>query len=251
MYEENTIRELIENNLMYSLLSDKLDVRNTDRDKTFAQVCKEKKLNSDFFGKIISTYDDTQNFPFAELQNCCLNELLGYLKLSHKFYLQRKLPEIELTAMQVFRKFSDVHPLLSYLCVFFSEYKEQLTGHILYEEKVLFPYIDNLLRIDCSGTKPEEILSVLNQFSTREFITNHSDVEEELQSVRKAILNYTSSTGWPLPFRMLLRQLYYFEIELNKHALIEDEILIPKVIELEAHLLKKAAKHSLGKSHFA
>lgn len=251
MYQENTISELVENNLMYHLLNDKLDIKSMDYHKTFRQVCAEKEMNYEFIEKLLKTYDDTCKFPYDELNECSVFELLDYLKKSHRFYLDKKLPEIELTATQVFKKYNETHTLLSYVCIFFNGYKKQLVDHILFEEKKLFPYVSKLIEIDSKDATSEEILEVLNQFSTREFITNHTHVEEELQEVRKVILNCTSSDRLPLPYNVFLNQLHYFEIELTKHATIEDEILIPKVIELEAHLLKKAARHSLKENSFA
>ena len=250
MYEQSTIKELVESNTIYAFLNDKLDIHTNDYHKTFKQVCGEKNIDYFFIKKLLKAYDDSCKFPYDELNECSVYELLDYLKKSHTYYLKKKLPEMELTAIQVFKKYNETHPLLSYLCVFFNTYKKQLVQHIEFEEKKLFPYIAKLIDADNKNYSSLLILEVLNQFSTREFISNHTHVEEELQDVRKVILNYTSDTKVPLPFNVFLSQLHYFEIELIKHATIEDEILIPKVIELEAHLLKKAAKHSLTENSF-
>lgn len=251
IYQESTIKELVENNKIYHLLNDKLDIKTSDYSKTFKQVCSENQLNYPFIKKLLKTYDANCEFPFEELNECSVIELLDYLKKSHHYYLKKKLPEMELTAIQVFKNYNETHTLLSYLCVFFNSYKKQLVEHIQFEEKKLFPYIAKLIDIDTKNADSEEIMYVLNTFSTREFICNHAHIEDELQEVRSLILKYTSASKLPLPFNVFLNQLHYFEIELNKHALIEDEILIPKVIDLEAHLLKKAAKHSLTQNSFA
>lgn len=158
---------------------------------------------------------------------------------------------MELTALNVFREYNDTHPLLSYLCIFFNSYKKQLVDHINFEERKLFPYISNLIAADFNEAKSNEILTLMDTFSAKEFIKYHSNIEEELQEVRKAILMYSDSGESPLPFKIFLNQLHYFETDLSRHAIIEDEVLIPKVIELEAHLLKKAAKHSLQQNSFA
>lgn len=249
MYSESTIKELVEGNKLYHILNDKLDINLNDYHKTFPQICSEKKMDYLFIEKLLKIYDETLIFPFDELNDCCLNELLSYLKKSHVFYLQKKLPEIEQTSIQVFKKYNDSHPLLAYMCMFFSEYKKHLIKHIAYEEKKLFPYISKLLKADFENWSVENTLNLLNEFSTREFLSQHSNVEDELTEVRKVILNSTAQSKTPLPYNVLINQLHYFEIELTKHAIIEDEVLIPKVIELEAHLLKKVAHHSSQK-HF-
>lgn len=239
IYKENTIQELVDNNFVYQLLSDKLDIVSSDHSKTFAQVCAEKKLNTRLVESLVKAYDDSYEFPYAELNQLSISELVQYIQASHRYYLQKKLPEIEQTAVHVFRKYNDTHPLFAYLCLFFTNYKKKLEAHIRYEEETLFPYIKSLLDVsepDCSET---DILIVLRSFSTSVFIQNHSHIEEELQEVRKIILKHSPENRLPLPYKVFLNQLHYFEIELTKHAMVEDEVLMEKVIRLEAGLLKK------------
>lgn len=247
-YTENTIKELVENNFVYQLLSDKLDIPAKDHYKTIEQVCTEKKMSVKLVETLIKAYDDSSEFPYNELNDLSVVELVSYLQKSHKFYLEKKLPEIEQTAIQVFNKYNDSHPLFAYLCLFFTDYKKRIEQHIKFEEEKLFPYIINLIKVDSAKASQTDIFVVLNAFSTCKFIQNHTHIEDELQEVRKIILKYSPQNKLPLPYKVFLNQLHYFEVELTKHAMIEDEVLIPKVIELEAHLLKKAAAMSFSKA---
>jgi regulator of cell morphogenesis and NO signaling len=40
----------------------------------------------------------------------------------------------------------------------------------------------------------------------------------------------------PLPYRVFLNQVELFEMELRKHAIIEDHVLVPMAREMEAKL---------------
>lgn len=246
-YTENTIRELVENNFVYQLLSDKLDIPPGDHSKTFEQVCLEKNMSPKLIETLVKAYDDSSEFPYHESNDLTVLELVEYLQRSHKFYLGKKLPEIEQTAVQVFNKYNESHPLFAFLCLFFTDYKKRIEQHIKFEEDKLFPYVNNLIKVDSMKASRADIFFVLNSFSTCKFIQNHSHIEDELQEVRKIILKYSPQENLPLPYKVFLNQLHYFEVELTKHAIIEDEVLIPKVIELEAHLLKKAASMSFSK----
>ncbi len=106
--------------------------------------------------------------------------------------------------------------------------------HIQHEEKILFPYIQKLVNLDQKLSCPIEIKSVLTSFSAKAFLQSHSDTEDDLQIIRKSILEYTPTHTPPLPYRVFLSQLYHFEVDLCKHAMIEDNVLIKKVLELEA-----------------
>lgn len=251
MYRQSCFNELIEHNRIYQYFTDKMDVPSHLYKERIPKVCEAMDLNYELMQAILKTYDDSSEFPYREMEKFSIAEVLNYLKLTHKFYLNKKLPEMEQTAIQVFRKYNDTHTLLSLLCMFFTDYKKKLEEHIRYEERRLFPYIEKLIEIDSNGVGQQEILMVLNAFSAKSFIENHTNIEDELQEVRKTILKYTEHEKTPLPYRVFLSQLQYFEIELCKHALMEDNILIPRVIELEAHLLKKAASATLTKHNFS
>jgi regulator of cell morphogenesis and NO signaling len=250
-YKENTIQELVDNNALYHLVTDKLDIPSGDYNKTLKQLCSERNMSYSFIEKILKAYDNSCEFPYTELNEYSLLELVSYLQKSHNFYLKKKLPEMELTAISVFNKYNDTHTLISYLCLFFNDYKKRIIEHIKFEEARLFPYVINLLNVDSGGYDQNYIFSVLNSFSAKQFLQNHTHIEDELQEVRKVILQYSEKKESPLPFKIFLTQLQNFEIELTKHAIIEDEIFMPKVIELEAHLLKKAAKSTLSNNKFA
>ena len=47
-YSYSTIEELVESNIIYQLLTDKLDISSHQYHKTFKQVCTEKQMNYTF-----------------------------------------------------------------------------------------------------------------------------------------------------------------------------------------------------------
>lgn len=241
--------ELIEQNQIYLYLTEKLDIPKSFYSSNIPNVCNSMNLNYSLIESLLKTYDDTYEFPYDEFNKIPLDEILNYLELTHQFYLNKKLPKIEQTALQVFKKYNSSHQLLSLLCLFFNDYKNRLQEHIRYEEKEFFPYIVRLSKLNKQSTE-EEIMHVLNSFSVRQFINNHTKIEDELQEVRKVIVKHTNSRSTPLPYRIFLSQLQNFEVELTKHALLEDEILIPMVIAKESQLLNEAAKTTLKKNNF-
>ncbi len=230
MYKESSFAELIEHNYLYQYFTDKLDIPASSYNKPISKVCKEQKLNEDFIQTLLKTYDDTLEFPYHELSEYGIHEILGYLKLTHKYYLTKKLPEIEQTIIHLNVNYKQSHNLLVLLCSFFVNYKQKLEEHIKYEEKYLFPYIENLVQKKIAS-------ETLNIFSAKTFSENHTDIESDLYKVRQTILGYTGSQKTPLPYNIFLSQLQSFEIDLCKHSMIEDLVLIPMVIKLEEKLL--------------
>lgn len=230
MYKESSFSELIEHNFIYQYFTDKLDIPANSYKKPIAVVCDEQRLNSSLIQILLKTYDDTLEFPYEELSKFSIQEILNYLKLTHRYYLTKKLPEIEQTIIHLNDHYKNSHQLLVMLCLFFVDYKKKLEEHIKYEEKYLFPYIEGLCMAKPTSGLPKS-------FSAKEFVKNHTDIESDLNQVRQTILEFTGSQKTPLPYNVFLSQLHYFEIDLCKHAKIEDEVLIPMVLRLEEKIL--------------
>lgn len=241
--------ELIEQNEMYLFLTEKLEIPKSQFSTPIGNLCQMKSWDFHWIKSLLKSYDDNLEFPINELQKVSPKELLKYLQITHQYYLNKKLPELEQSIFQVFGKFNETYPLLSVLCLFFNDYKKRLEKHILFEEAELFPYIKKLNELTTQNSE-NEILAVLSTFSVTTFINSHTKIEDELQEVRQLILKYSNGKSTPLPFRIFLSQLQHFEIELTRHALLEDEVLIPLVIQKESELLTHAAKITLNKNKF-
>jgi regulator of cell morphogenesis and NO signaling len=157
------------------------------------------------------------------------------LQATHRYYLTKKLPEIEQSLVHIFSKYGQSHQLLASLAYFFNDYKINLIEHIRLEERELFPYIRKL--IDASKDPSVDKKAVLNpNFNINKFIEAHSPIEDELEEVSQLIRRYSGNESMPLPYKIFLNQVEFLELELRKHAIIEDHVLVPMAIELEKNL---------------
>ena len=163
-------------------------------------------------------------------------ELLDFLKVSHQYYLTKKLPEIEQSLLHITNRYSQTHHMLTSLAFFFNSYKNKLIRHIRKEDEFLFPFIENLIQAQKGNLSELEITALLNQNTLAEFEENHDPVEDELGEVIQMIYKLSDVENLPMPFRVFLNQISFFELELRKHAVIEDEVLLPKVKQLENSL---------------
>lgn len=241
MLNDNSFNDLITNNHLYKNLGEKFDIPQSLYNKTIGQVCVELNLNRDLIQTLLKSYDDNFDFPLDELSKFSICEILNYLKLTHRFYLYKKLPEIEQTILQLHNNYSETHQFLILMCHHFVVFKNKLIEHIKFEETVLFPYVQKLIELSETNSMVE-IKNVLSSFSVKKFNEVHSDIEIDLQQVRLDILTSSKKFNNPLPFRVFLCQIEYFEIDLCKHAMIEDDVLMKK-IELLENNLKQLIKH--------
>jgi regulator of cell morphogenesis and NO signaling len=131
----------------------------------------------------------------------------------------------------LFREDAQADPLMRFLCAFFVDYSRVLKEHIRLEERKLFPYIEALVSGELANQS-----DLYSGFSTQVFLDSHTDVEVELNRVRQVIAASLKDKEIPMPFRVFIHQLEQFEADLWKHAMIEDEVLLPKVQAFERSL---------------
>ncbi len=225
-----TVNDLIDNSKMLQMITERLDT--TPKTKSITHL----EMNHELIELILDLYNDDEDFPFEKMQKFSVEDILDYLQATHHYYLSKKLPEIEQSLLHIFSKYGQSHQLLASLAIFFNNYKNKLVDHIRMEEKQLFPYIRRM--IVASKVKPvcAESLEIDFEFSIEKFISSHSPIEDELKEVSEIIKQYSDNQITPLPYKVFLNQVELFELELRKHAIIEDHVLVPMVIELEKKL---------------
>ena len=222
-----TVNDLIDNSKMLQLITERLDIIPHD-----GQL-KQFEMNDKLLALILELYNDDEYFSYAEMRKFSIDDILNYLQITHKYYLSKKLPEIEQSLLHIFSKYGQSHQLLASLAIFFNNYKNKLIDHIRMEEKQLFPYIRRMIIASKVKSVCAESLEIDPEFSIEKFIASHSPIEDELQEVSKIIKQYSDEKSLPLPYKIFLNQVELFELELRKHAIIEDHVLVPMVIELE------------------
>ena len=208
------------------------ELGNVDRERNLEEICAEKGIDVDFFIEILNVYNNTNYFPKLQLGSFPIPIIIDYLKKTHKYYLNKRLLEIEQSITVTYSN----EALKNLLQQFFLQMKEDLINHIREEEGTLFPYINTLYK----AFNAEEKLTFsdkLKNYSLELFEASHNDeVENNILEVKRYIIESSASVVELSPYRVLLSQLDSFEQELRIHALVEDEILIPKARVLEMEL---------------
>lgn len=195
-------------------------------------------IDQQFIYTLLQTFEDEKTFSEKEYQKFSLEIIIDYILRTHRYYLTKKLCEIEQNIHILLKDYSGSHPLLHILNNFFYEYTADLTSHIRAEEKHLLPYIKCLLKFEKEETDVETYFAATKNYSLQTFIDSHNDTEKDLSNIRNAILSYQPPITNQTPYRILITQLQAFEKDLSVHALIEDKVLIPRALQLEEKLRK-------------
>ena len=233
--KNSLLEDIISYNPSLTTLAERLGFPEDSGTLTIDEVSKKSCNNPDFIVEIFKAHSNKNHFPFKELKIFSLSYLINYLRKTHRQYIYKLLPEIEQSITQLIQKFGLSHPNLVSLTLIFLKYKNDLEKHIQEEEKMLFPYIENLLKAKQHGS--QYLNPIFKSYSINHFISLHHENEISLPAIRKTILENSQITSLPMPYRIFLIQLEFFEQDLITHSKVEDEVLIPKSLVLE-NLLK-------------
>ena len=230
--------DVIHHNYLLLSVLNRFNVHLGFGDKTIEEVCSEQNVNVDFFLEIINSFHDQDYFPKSHLQAFPIKLIIDYIKKSHSYYLDYKIPQIERMIHALTEDATTSKKQLELLEKFFSEYKLELITHIQDEENRVYPYvlaIDNALQ---SGNIEASHFQMISQNSINFFADEHNNMEDKLFDLKNIIIKYIPPASNYTLTNSLLIELFRLERDLNDHARIEDKILVPKVQQVENEILK-------------
>lgn len=187
-------------------------------------------VNAEFVFVLLDVFQNQQTFDTRAFDRFRLDVIVDYIRKTHEYYLRRKLLEIEQSIDLLLGSYPEAHPLLVILHEFYASYTKHLVSHIDVEEQQLLPYILHLDKVDCGKASFQ---SYPGSYSLSRFLVHHHDTEKELSEVREAMLNYSPPPTNQTLYRILLSQLEVLEKDLAVHALIEEDVLLPRAMALE------------------
>jgi regulator of cell morphogenesis and NO signaling len=212
-----------------------------------------KKYNIDFCcggGVSIEKACDKKNIDINELINE-LNEVNLHKNLSHDFnkwkldflcdyienthhkYVKDSILLLNDYSSKVSKAHGSHYPEVIKVEALFKNVRDELTQHLAKEEKILFPFIKQLVKLS-EEKKP------LNKshFETIENPIQMMEKEHELagdifKEIAALTKNYTTPDWACNTFKALYAKLEEFEQDLHIHIHLENNILFPKSIILE------------------
>lgn len=230
MTNSDTVRSLVESNKIYQLVSERLDLIDNSKN--------ELNFESELMELILEFYsgDESDKLPIEKLKKFSMLQVMHYLQASHKLYISKTLPEIEQSMAHIQRRYYDTPEILNALVLFFNDYKTRFLDHIRMEERDFFPHLKRLHQALAGNMTSNEIDQLLDSMSVDDFIDDHDAIEDELKNISRIIHAYSVEESIPLPFKVFLNQVELFEMDLRKHAIIEDHVLVPMAQKIEKEL---------------
>ena len=190
-------------------------------DRSVQEICAQYGLSVDFVLLVFNVYTFDDYLPDDNaLETTDFSMLVPYLKASHRYYLNERLPHIQRHLVSVVSHAGEKCGRV--LKDFFTSYEKEVSEHFDCEETEVFPYLQRLM----AGEKPKRPMS-------NHFAEGHTDLVDKLSDLEQILYKYIPGDDIAEELNELVFAVLQLSSDLQKHALIEEKILLPYISQLE------------------
>lgn len=188
-------------------------------DKTVREVCEEQEVDTYTFMTVVN-FAINGHLDRESIGKLSVSTLLRYLRAAHAFFLDFELPFIR----KELREALDENDNLAHLILkLYDGYAHSLRSHMSYEEKTLFPYVEQLIESKVASDAPIETFS-----------KHHNQTDQRLTELKDIIIKYLPSDNLHNnQLSATLYDIYNSERMLYQHVEIEERIFLPAIRLLE------------------
>ncbi|MFN7980873.1 MAG: iron-sulfur cluster repair di-iron protein [Vicinamibacterales bacterium] len=164
------------------------------------------------------------------------DELTRYIERRHHTFVREQTLVIDARLDKLVKVHGRAHPELVTAAEHFGDLASELLMHLKKEEEILFPYVRALASASERGTgaPPNMFGTVRNPIRMME--SEHQDAGRELEQLRSITSNFTVPADGCATYRACYEELEAFDRDLRMHIHLENNVLFPKAVALEAAL---------------
>ncbi|MBK6832793.1 MAG: iron-sulfur cluster repair di-iron protein [Bacteroidetes bacterium] len=204
--------------------------------KTVAQACIDKNIDFLAVDADLKKLEVTNSTSSERFNEWSLDFLVDYILNTHHEYVKNSIPILKEYTSKVAKVHGAAHPEVITIAAKFQLAAEELDEHMLKEEKILFPFIKELV-----AAKSNNLNSPYTSFGTiknpiQMMEHEHDAVGDIFKEIVELSNNYTPPEDSCTTYKVSFLKLKEFEEDLHQHIHLENNILFPKSILLESEL---------------
>lgn len=207
--------------------------------RTLSEAAAEKEMD---VGRLLSALREAaasdEEREERDWTQASMTELVNHIKRTHHSYMKQELPRLDRLLARVQDAHSEKHAqMLGRVRQVFAGLKMEIEMHLMKEEQVLFPYLRQVEAYrDGEGAAPQlHCVSVRNPVTQMK--QEHENAAHALERMREITRDYDLPEDACESFRALYEGLEELEDDLHQHIHLENNILFPAALKLEAATL--------------
>jgi regulator of cell morphogenesis and NO signaling len=202
--------------------------------RSVEEACRRAKAPLD---QVMGALDELQanGTPAAEQSwtQSSLAELTAHIIERHHRYVRDEAPRIERLLKTVVDRHAKAHPELNEIQETFAALSSELFAHMLKEERVLFPFLEEMENAARFGVgAPYACFNSVRTPISR-MLDDHDDAGALTARIRDLSAGHRAPEGSCPTYRGLYQALEEFERDLHQHIHLENNILFPRAVEIE------------------
>ena len=202
-------------------------------DKSVSAACKAAGVDVPTFLTVVNYVKDPSRAHIDEMvEQVSLPALMRYLKNSHSFFVDFRLPDIRRRLIEAL-DCSSSNQIAFLIMKFYDEYAAEVARHMEYENTHVHPFVESLLR----GELPRETFAaVVDQHSN-----NHLSIEKSISELKSIIIKYYPGDSNAQLMSEVLMEIFMTEEDLQTHCHMEDTLFAECVKRLERQVREREA----------
>ncbi|WP_025842310.1 hemerythrin domain-containing protein [Porphyromonas gingivicanis] len=190
-------------------------------EQSIREVCDKHNVHTPTLLAVINAVaNHVTSVEKSDLEQLSPLALIDYLKRSHHYFLDYRLPLIR----EQLHKAIEGGPRDIVLLInrFFDEYVDEVHKHMGYEDKTVFPYVTKLVN------QSED----LSNYHIDIFSKRHDKIEAKISELKNILIKYyPGDSGYGLT--AVLHEIFSTEEDLATHNFIEDNLFVPLIRKME------------------
>jgi regulator of cell morphogenesis and NO signaling len=238
-----SIREIIIAQSSAAAILQRFDIDLCSRaNSSLHQVCTELQLSVDqVLEKLEDAASEHGSAP-ADLESYSLSRLIQHIVRTHHQYVRRELPRLEAMAHKLAGKHGERTPHLTKVERIIEALRAEMFAHLQKEEQVLFPFIAEMDQDSIAVCSPPQACFRTVAQPVAMMISEHESAESLVAEIRDLTNGFTPPE-WACPTHIAFcAGLQDFATNLRQHVQLENDLLFPRAIKLEAELNRRSIR---------
>lgn len=202
--------------------------------RTIEEASEKKNLDSVQIEKEVTQLLESKSDGAIDFKSWPSDLLIDYIEKTHHRYVEEKSAVLVAFLDKLCKVHGHNHPELFEINELFIGCANELAQHMEKEETILFPFIkkmENAIRTRQAIEQPH-FGTVENPIAMMKH--EHENEGDRFVKIAELTDNYTPPADACNTYKVTFAMLQEFEQDLHKHIHLENNILFPKAIEMEA-----------------
>ena len=172
--------------------------------------------------------------PASDWSHAPLAALAQHIVEKHHIFTRAESTRLEALFAKVCAAHVTRHAELDRMQAVFSELANELRTHMMKEEHILFPYLAALERAVSEKRPVPRAMFGCVENPVRTMMREHDSAGQALRALREASHGFAVPQDACASYRELYRSLEAFEADVHTHVHLENNILFPRALQMEA-----------------